>query len=1063
MVPCLVFGCGTVCLLIGILTPIILNVVMTAEIENKVELTKSNGRSQWGEVPGKLDAFVRQEFHMFNMLNPEEVMAGEAPIVESIGGYTYQEFDSFLDVQYGNSISFFLWRYTDMSEKIVWPNNLKESDIITTVSVGALGGWDQVKHFNRQQLAIIGLYEIVLGLEYALPVLAYSLGLSAFLISKSVSQATIFTPAGISVEQGDAIWSDIRYGMGNPNGVQIWIIALQENMQNGTFVMPAPITGTLYLLWQQFGLNPAQINSIFTGHFFNVYDLITLVFASNYECPQYQGEYVCEPAFLAAVQWSSSGITLNPPAIPPLGPSITSINNTAKGYPELYYFYDYTTSKNKFSNYTFTTDSYLSLFNFNRTNGYPLYDPSTLLDTNQISLFFNYGLTGDFKAMATRFKLDTPESARILWDYVNALIDYTALQGCFDPEVYDVNNRGIASEAALGQVGSPSIYNFTVFLQETLLINITSYYDYLRFEEQGLSCAQVVNDNIPGGGSICANYDLLWKDGGISMWIRAYWDGEGSQSWQNFQNLSMLSSDQMSDLFEPSSTLSLNFSVFDSELKENYACPNYGPHCDPVFLAYKQWGQSYVTLNLPTIFSTRGHIDNSTSISNYPFLSTRYKGTPEYGAFALAQGKSVLTNDTLIENLLSFTGLFSPPALQRYFTYIFAQNFTGVTLDFGVLDEPTFTAYLRYFIDLYFFGGLIRPKTVQELLYTDNDPLVYYQKNLNPLRGGNPALNVNQTQLAQNRTRDMITAAGSQFYNKMNSGQNNVRKLRQYEQYGGVDYFNFVQQAYFGVGSDGQPNLTYINLNPWAAKFSVKGTDGWQFKPFLSCDDTLYYYLDISGVLFKLLCQEHLTHKSYPCLEYKLDNSILQNVTQNPKQADMYQFGPDGLTNQTGVFAAPIFGSKPYFYQADPVLYDMINFTNPNVSDSTCQSYFYVEVNTGLVLKGSELLQFNLELKPDILYPNLGLKNLQKYGRHTYLPLLILNRFVDIPQHELDKHLGLLKVVDTMKLVGMIIGYTLAGLLAVIGGVIVWRRRKARVVKQSEERYVTPDGSLLGN
>lgn len=1050
LVPVLTFGCALLCLLIGILTPIILGIIVKSEVTSQVELTRSNGKHKWGTIPGKLNILLEQQYSVFNLLNPEEVMKGAKPQVEEKKGYAYQEFDEFLEIKYGSSIEYFLWRYTLKTDRIKWPDDIKETDLITTVSVGALGGWDQVKHFNRQQLAIIGLYELILGLEYALPVIAYGLGMQPFLIDKNLTQVTIFDPAGISDEQGDAIWNDIRYGLGNRLGLQIWIIALQENLQNGTFVMPQPVVGTLYLLWQQFGLTSSQMTSIFTGHFYDIYDLISLVFFINYECPEYQGLDVCDPIFLAGIQWSSSGITLTPPAIPPLGPSILSINNTAAGYPELYYFYDYTTSKQKFSNYSFTPDTYRSLFNYNRTTGFPLYDPNTLLDVQQMSIFFQFGLNEDFSNMAQQFNLSDETAARILWDYVNALIDYTSLQGCFDPEVFDVGNRGIASEAAIGQVGSPSIYNFTVFLSETLLINITSLYDYLRFEELGLTCEEVVGDNIKQAG-ICGIYELQWQDGGISWWIQAYWDGVDSQAWRTFQITSGLSDVQMAELFGGQSTLVKNFAAFDLELKENYRCPNYGPHCDPHYLANKQWGQSYVTLNLPSIFNTLGHIENSTSISNYPFFSSKYSGTPEYGAFALALNKPVLANDTLIEELLSFTGLFAPTMFQRYFIYNFALNNSAITSEFGITDIDTFTAYLRYFVDRFFLGGLIRTKTVQQILYTDDDPLVHYQINLNPLKGGNPALSINQTQVAQNRSKEMVLEPGVQFYNKINSGRHNIDDLREYENYGGVDYFNFVQEYYFGVGNDGMPNISYINLNPWAVEVKTRGTDGWQFKPFLTSDDTLYYYLDISGVLFKINFYEHVTHKGYDCLKYEIDNGMLQNVTQNPKQADFYQFGPNGLTNETGVFAAPIFGSKPYFYQGEPNLYNMINFTNPDVSDKTCQSYFYIEKNTGLVVKGDEYVQYNLEIKPDILYPNLGLDNLKEFGYHTYLPFMILDRHVDIPKSELDKNLGMLKTVKKIELGGLIVGYTLAGIFSIFGGIVLWRRRKAKKVELNQE------------
>ena len=44
--PCSVISCGILCLLIGILTPILLGIIIKSEVSDRVELTKSNGKAQ---------------------------------------------------------------------------------------------------------------------------------------------------------------------------------------------------------------------------------------------------------------------------------------------------------------------------------------------------------------------------------------------------------------------------------------------------------------------------------------------------------------------------------------------------------------------------------------------------------------------------------------------------------------------------------------------------------------------------------------------------------------------------------------------------------------------------------------------------------------------------------------------------------------------------------------------------------------------------------------------------------------------------------------------------------
>ena len=109
ILPIVFFVLSAIFLTIGIITPWAVDKIAAKIIRDKVELTKSNGVHQWGEIPGKLDAFITRAFHMYNLTNPEEVMQGGVPSIIRLNGYAFQEFDKFVNVSYGDSVSYFLY------------------------------------------------------------------------------------------------------------------------------------------------------------------------------------------------------------------------------------------------------------------------------------------------------------------------------------------------------------------------------------------------------------------------------------------------------------------------------------------------------------------------------------------------------------------------------------------------------------------------------------------------------------------------------------------------------------------------------------------------------------------------------------------------------------------------------------------------------------------------------------------------------------------------------------------------------------------------------------------
>mmetsp|Transcript_476 Transcript_476/g.508 ORF Transcript_476/g.508 Transcript_476/m.508 type:complete len:241 (+) Transcript_476:428-1150(+) len=237
------------------------------------------------------------------------------------------------------------------------------------ISAGSFGAWDTMKHSSAQVLVLPILYNVVLGLNTALALGAYAQGVATFIPTYNLAKILIYDEAKIDEELGNSLFNDARFGMGKWQTLQVWVTALQENTENGQFLKPNPLAGSLYVLQQYFGLTDEQINSIFNGNFKIIYDTILLMLLNNYGC---EGSSECDPAFLGALQWSQSLVTNDPPAgKPSQGLSIVSTNSSLYGYPEISYFISATNIGSKYPNVSFTVEDYFSLFYYDRITGWP--------------------------------------------------------------------------------------------------------------------------------------------------------------------------------------------------------------------------------------------------------------------------------------------------------------------------------------------------------------------------------------------------------------------------------------------------------------------------------------------------------------------------------------------------------------------------------------------------------------------------------------------------------------------------------------------------------------------
>ena len=275
----------------------------------------------------------------------------------------------------------------------------------------------------------------------------------------------------------------------------------------------------------------------------------------------------------------------------------------------------------------------------------------------------------------------------------------------------------------------------------------------------------------------------------------------------------------------------------------------------------------------------------------------------------------------------------------------------------------------------------------------------------------------------------------------MNSGQDEIKQVRWYKKFLGADYPNVLTQVYTGEGPEG-PMIELVNMNPWAEKVPLNAGDGWFYYPNLGKDAVLPVYFDPAATLGYSIYNKTVTVRGMECYRYVVPPSFTYNATQNPAHAVFYQLGPQGLLNQTSILQGPLFISKPYFLDADPMLNQLITYTTPQYNfPDNYNTYSDVEYYSGIPIYLIQQLQFNVELKGDALFPNLGRQNYDQFGYNTYMPMLFTQRSGYLSADESDNLFGPLNIALTLSTVAFVSGIVIGVLIFLGLGCYFLRKR----------------------
>ena len=236
-------------------------------------------------------------------------------------------------------------------------------------------------------------------------------------------------------------------------------------------------------------------------------------------------------------------------------------------------------------------------------------------------------------------------------------------------------------------------------------------------------------------------------------------------------------------------------------------------------------------------------------------------------------------------------------------------------------------------------------------------------------------------------------------------------------------------------------------LDFWTSKSAnmLNGTDGSIYKPHITKDDKLYIFItQLCRSLHVIYLSDGTKIKGIGSLRFHPPKSTFVSGNINPDNKGFcvpeWNCLPSGLLSikKCLPLPAPIFVSSPHFLNGDPTLLKKVVGLHPD--EEKHDTFVYIEPNTGILLRASKRLQFNIHVEPvDGFSQTSGLTP-------TYVPIMWVNEHVTIDSKNADKlKKDLLEKLEIIKWVK--IGLYILGSLLVLIALILFVRLYCRSKK----------------
>lgn len=1039
--------CSLVFIVMGVVLPIILHNAISEMAKNQVVMTPSS-HGLWGEVPGDTKMKIYRTFQFFNFKNPYETLfLNETPAFQESLPYDYQEYQQFLNYSFymlpNSSLEVVSFNFWDYMHKIERGN---ASDEMTIANLLAFGAWYQLQNSENFLLSIQTMSQLITGLESQIIDFALSQGILSIFIADKKAAIDRFTTYGISAAKADELWEDVLFGWKNATTMVNWVKATNEGLYNLTSKM----------LKDYFHLTYTQMSPLLSDLKLNIDSITTLI--QNMYCVN-QTNLTCDARYLAALQWSQQGITLNPPGGMGKAKSIISTNSTAEGYPEISYFYsDYFLPKicndTPYQNLTFTVEW---AYNLLARSGDPknwLRSPYLIFHQGNLKFLFKQGtifdqsgnLT-DLEPIRERFLLDDLYHTHVFWRYMIYMVEDFALM---------TPKNGSRETLGLGAFSSQYLYSAFMEVKDFLLDDITAKCLLANLTDRSMKCEDLFNNSMSGLNdsqlaSLCHKEpNLLTLNETAMLFLSDLCLNTYDPIWFDFMERNNLTKINMFELCDTKYGLwGPLMNETNLNIKNHYNCTVDAEYCSANEIAIKQWGQSLITLNPPP--SIKGRYYNS-SFSVSDWNSTRFPRPIEFLGVLnfthLNKSKDVSDidrlgiNQTLASSLLTFDCLFNAVMNAKAFLFYINNDFANFTKNFPVNNPLLLLNYLRYVTIEFGFGGITVKKNVSDLLLGYEVPFVKMMKDTDPAMGGNPSINPKVGFCPNNTPGD--AEFNTQVMYTGNGDHTLVRKY--YSVYGSQ---NMVQWIADFNGND----TTNITKNPYNDLVPLQGTDGFTDRPNLDPNG------DSFEVYVTMLMRYGTTHgmttsRDFNGLKaylYRMDNSLMN------KNSVFNQNRWNGFLNFSSIMSAPVFNSKRHFLDADDEIIHFINLTDvkgevivPNRDDDDI--YLYVEPYTGLSLSAWLKLQTSVELNNNLLFNS----------TYAMLPIFCIQRGGDIPDSVVDDLLGQLKLGILFEtILSRVICFVIGGVLFLVTAILAYKYYKKAKKNRKEGKLLDKNSTQI--
>lgn len=340
----------------------------------------------------------------------------------------------------------------------------------------------------------------------------------------------------------------------------------------------------------------------------------------------------------------------------------------------------------------------------------------------------------------------------------------------------------------------------------------------------------------------------------------------------------------------------------------------------------------------------------------------------------------------------------------------FTDIVTTVNIPLVTLAEATekLPSFVRAFVAALFEGfseKLFTPRRVHDLLWGYPDPLFVEYHNLRNdllpfIRKYLPEISP-IIALQQNNSNDGVTSVFT--------GEKDINLLVQWLDWKGL-----------------------TELKVWNSRYAnmINGTDGSQFAPEISSDDTLYVFVTQLCRSLYLTYDSKIKVQDIEALQFCVPAEAFLNATLNPDNKGFcttkcYPSGilDVGVCQPPSPIAIPLFVSAPHFYLGDKSLLEPVDGLSPNREEHG--TFLNVEPHTGISVKSSKRLQINVKIEPvSSISQTSGI-------RKMFFPVLYINETATIDKASADKLKS--EVLSKFTIVhGVELGLVLLGALLIV-------------------------------